>query len=96
MADTVDMPSGNPSRKVVGATAVGGAGLIVGNLVEWGLDDYVFQPKVHDSVPGPVTAFVVYIAPIALTFLGGWLTKRSAAEVAPPPPPQVPVAPPQN
>lgn len=86
MAETVDMPSGNPSRKVLGATAGATGGVVVANLVEWALDDYVFQPHVASSVPGPVEAFVMFIVPIALTFLGGYLTKRGANEITPPQP----------
>lgn len=84
---TVNMPSGNPSRKVLGATAGATGGIVVANLIEWGLDDYVFDAKVPDNVPGPVEAFVMYIVPIGLTFLAGYLTKRGAAEVNPPQPP---------
>lgn len=95
MTDTVDMPSGNPSRKLLGATVGATGGIVVANLVEWGLDDYVFDPHKADSVPGPVEAFVMYVVPIALTFIVGYMTKRGVNEVAPTPPaPPAPVAPP--
>lgn len=84
MTDTVNMPSGNPSRKVTGAAVGAGAGVVTANLITWGLDDLVFEPDVVNSVPGPVEAFVLFVVPVALTWIGGYLTKRSAAEVLPP------------
>lgn len=81
MSETVNMPDGNPSRKVAGATVGAGAGAVTANLVLWGLDDFVFDPAVADSVPGPVTAFVIFIIPTVLAYIGGYLTKRSVDEI---------------
>lgn len=84
MSDTVDMPNGNPSRKVVGATVGAGSGAVVANLLLWILDDYAFDPSVADSVPAQLVAFVIFIVPVVLAYVGGYITKRSAAELAPP------------
>lgn len=82
MSDTtVNMPTSNPSRKVVGATGGALIGTATANLLLWGLDDYVFDPDVASSVPGPVEAFIMLVVPTALTFIGGYFTKRAASEV---------------
>lgn len=82
----VNMPSSAPARKVVGATAGAGVGGVTANLIIWGLDDLVFDPHVPDSVPGAVSAFVITVVPIALSFLGGYLTRRDTDELIAPAP----------
>ena len=81
MSDTVNMPDARPARKVVGATGGAAVGLVSSQLVVWGLDEYVFEPDVVNSVPGPVEAFVLLIVPLALTFVGGYFTKRGKHEL---------------
>lgn len=83
---TVNMPSSAPARKVVGAAAGAGVGGVTANLVLWGLDDFVFDPHKADSVPGPVAAFVITVVPLALSFLGGYFTRREADELIAPAP----------
>lgn len=81
MTDTVNMPSGNPSRKVVGATVGAGLGGAAAGLVNGLLDDLVYT---HSDLPGYISTFVVVAIPGAVAFLGGYVTRRSAAEVNPP------------
>lgn len=83
---TVNMPTKAPSRKVVGATAGAGLGGVTANLVLWALDDFVFEPHVADSVPGPVSAFVIFVVPVVLSFVGGYITKRETDELIAPAP----------
>jgi hypothetical protein len=84
--DRVNMPTAAPARKVVGASAGAGLGGVSAGLILWGLDDFVFQPDVANSVPGPVSAFVIAVVPLALSFLGGYFTKRSTDELMAPAP----------
>lgn len=84
MGNAVNMPSAAPARKVVGATAGAGIGAVTANLALWALDDLVFDPKVPDSVPEAVTAFVYVLIPAALSFAGGYFTKRQADELVAP------------
>ena len=53
MTNTVNMPSGKPSRKVLGATAGAGAGAVTSGLVRWGLDEFVFEPSSPTVCPAP-------------------------------------------
>lgn len=85
-APKVNMATSAPSRKVVGASAGAGIGGVTAGLVLWGLDDFVFEPHVADSVPGPVAAFVIAIVPLVLSFVGGYFTKRSTDELMAPAP----------
>jgi len=82
----VNMPTAAPARKVVGATAGAGLGGVTASLILWALDDTVFEPHVADSVPGPVSAFVVVVVPLVLSFLGGYFTRREADELIVPAP----------
>lgn len=72
-----DMPTSAPARKVVGASAGAGVGGVFAGLILWALGAYVFA----GDVPEAVSAFVYVIAPLALSFVGGYVTKRSTAEV---------------
>jgi hypothetical protein len=86
MTPKVNMPTPAPARKVVGASAGAGLGGVTAGLVLWGLDDFVFDPHVANSVPGPVAAFVIAVVPLALSFAGGYFTRRSTDELMAPAP----------
>lgn len=86
MTDTVNMPTAAPSRKVVGATTGAGLGAVAGQLVVWGLDEWVFDPAIEGSVPEPVAAFVLLAVPLLLAFAGGYFTRRKVSELPPSPP----------
>jgi hypothetical protein len=75
---TVNMPSSAPARKVLGATAGAGIGGVTAGLIVWALGAIAFP----DGVPAEVQAFVGVIVPLVLSFAGGYVTRRSAAEVA--------------
>jgi hypothetical protein len=79
--ELVDMPSARPARKVLGATAGAGIGTVTANLALWALDDLVFEPKVPDSVPEAVNAFVLVVVPIVTAFVGGYFTRRGAGDL---------------
>lgn len=83
---SLNMPTGTPARKVVGATAGAGLGGVTANLIVWGLDDFVFDPNAADSVPDPVSAFIFVVVPLVLSFVGGYFTRRSADELIAPAP----------
>ena len=74
----VNMPTAAPARKVVAATAGAGIGTPAAGLIIWALGATVFP----NGVPAEVSAFVIVAIPAALAFLGGYFTRRSAAEVA--------------
>jgi len=75
VAQTVNMPTSEPSRKVTAATA----GAVVSGFVLWLLSEFVFK----GDVPEPVVLLVALVVPGALTFLAGYVTKRAAREVTP-------------
>lgn len=77
---TVTAASSKVQRKVVGASAGAGVGGVTASLIVWALDDYVFDPNVANSVPDAVSGFVLVCVPLALAFVGGYFTKRSAAD----------------
>lgn len=79
--NTVDMPTAAPARKVVAASTAAA----VTTFVLWLFSEYVF----HDGVPAPVAGLIALAVPAGLTFLAGYITRRSAAEVAPTEPRQV-------
>jgi hypothetical protein len=78
-----NMPTAAPARKVVASTAGAGVGVVSAQLVVWGLDEYVFEPEVASSVPGPVEAFVMLVIPLVLAFASGYLTPRASSELQP-------------
>jgi hypothetical protein len=82
------MPTAAPSRKVVGGTAGAGLGGVTASLLLWALGATVFP----DGVPSEVSAFVVFVVPVALAFVGGYFTKRSAGELPVPVVEPAPVA----
>ena len=79
-----DMPSAAPGRKILATGAGGSFALLLANLLLWVLDTFAFEPDVVDSVPGPVEAFVLGALPLAAALVAGYLTPRSADEIAPP------------
>lgn len=91
VAAPVNMPSSSPARKVVGASAGAGLGGVTAGIIVWALGASVF----NGDVPAEVSAFVITLVPLALSFVGGYVTRRGAGEVvvpAPPAPLAAPVA----
>lgn len=74
MAQTVNMPNGTPSRKVVAAST----GAVVSGFVLWLLDAYVFE----GATPEPVVLLVMLVVPAVLTFAAGYVTRRSVGELS--------------
>ena len=72
-----DMPTSAPAQKVVGASAGAGIGGVFAGLILWVLGAYVF----NGDVPEAVSSFVYVAIPLVMSFVGGYVTKRSAAEV---------------
>lgn len=64
--------------KVKASTGGATAGVVVGALVIWGLQNYVFKGS---DVPVPIQAFVYLVVPAALTagsaFVSGYLAKHT-------------------
>jgi hypothetical protein len=81
-APKVNMPTSAPARKVVGASAGAGIGGVTAGLILWALGAYVFD----GNVPDAVSAFVYVVAPLVLSFVGGYVTKRSTDELMVPAP----------
>ena len=81
-APKVNMPTSSPARKVVGASAGAGIGGVSAGLILWALGAYVF----HGDVPEAVSAFVIAVVPLVLSFVGGYFTKRSTDELMVPAP----------
>lgn len=81
-APKVNMPTSAPARKVVGASAGAGIGGVTAGLILWALSAYVFD----GNVPDAVSAFVYVVAPLVLSFVGGYVTRRKADELMVPAP----------
>jgi hypothetical protein len=82
MTPKVNMPTPAPARKVVGASAGAGLGGVSAGLLLWALGATVFP----DGVPDAVSAFVYVVVPLALSFAGGYFTRRSTDELMVPAP----------
>lgn len=75
------MPPGVTSRKVNGATAGAGAGIVLAAFVVGMLDDHVY---VDGDVPSYVSGLIYFAIPVALAWFNGYRTRRGADEILPP------------
>jgi hypothetical protein len=74
MTQTVNMPDGTPSRKVVAASTTAA----VTAFVLWLLGEYVFPER---AVPEAVEGLVLVVVPGVVAFVAGYVTKRSVGEL---------------
>lgn len=69
----VNMPTAAPSRKVVAASTTAA----VSGFVVWILGAYVFRGE----VPVEVAGLVLVLVPGVLSYVAGYMTRRSSSEV---------------
>jgi hypothetical protein len=67
-----------PTETKVKAATVGAAGgAVLGEFVNWLIDDYLITPDVTGDLPTQVSALVLLVSAGVAAFLAGWWAKHS-------------------
>lgn len=74
---TATTASAPVERKVTAATLGAGAGAIVGEFVNWTVDQYVITPGVADGNPAPVSAIVTLVCAALVAFASGYAARHT-------------------
>jgi hypothetical protein len=64
-------------RKVKAGAAGAGGGAVLGELINWVLDDYIITPNVTGDLPTPVSMAVVLAAAAVVAFVSGYIAKHA-------------------
>lgn len=72
------MPKTAPTEtKVKAATAGAAGGAVLGEFVNWVLDDYVLTPNVTGDLPTQVSALMLLASAGIASFIAGYWAKHS-------------------